>query len=54
MRAFFCTPQIVPTLRVGMQPGTLRVPFESWNAERPFRHSHAELGNDQATPVIKR
>jgi hypothetical protein len=26
---------IIPTLRVGMQPGTLRVPFESWNAERP-------------------
>ncbi|PZW99371.1 hypothetical protein DFS28_103443 [Pseudomonas sp. 478] len=37
---------IVPTLCVGMQPGTLRVPFESWNAERPLRHSHAERGND--------
>ncbi len=39
---------IVPTLCVGMQPGTLRVPFENWNAERPLRHSHAERGNDQA------
>ena len=39
---------IVPTLCVGMQPGTLCVPFESWNAERPLRHSHAERGNDQA------
>ncbi len=38
---------IVPTLCVGMQPGTLRVPFESWNAERPLRHSHAERGNDR-------
>ena len=25
---------IVPTLCVGMQPGTLRVPFQCWNAER--------------------
>ena len=64
MRAFLfaCPPvdrshveaPIVPTLRVGMQPGTLRVPFESWNAERPLRHSHAERGNDQAMRVIKR
>ncbi|KAA0984417.1 hypothetical protein FQ192_27560 [Pseudomonas sp. ANT_J12] len=38
---------IVPTLRVGMQPGTLRVPFQSWNAERPLRRSHAEHGNDR-------
>ena len=37
---------IVPTLRVGMQPGTLRVPPEP-NAERPWRHYHAERGNDQ-------
>ena len=29
---------IVPTLRVGMQPGTLRVPRA--DAERPVRHSH--------------
>ncbi len=34
---------IVPMLRVGMQPGTLCVP---WNAERSERHSHAERGND--------
>ncbi len=38
---------IVPTLCVGMPQGTLRVPFESWNAERPGLHSHAERGNDQ-------
>jgi hypothetical protein len=31
---------IVPTLRVGMQPGTLRVPKA--DAERPVRHSHAD------------
>ena len=37
---------IVPTLCVGMQPGTLCVHFESWNAERPLRHPHAERGND--------
>ncbi|TDK53236.1 hypothetical protein E1508_20105 [Pseudomonas moraviensis] len=37
---------IVPTLCVGMQPGTLRVPSKP-NAERPLRHSHAERGNDQ-------
>ncbi len=37
---------IVPTLRVGMQPGTLRVPRA--DAERPVRHSHAERGNDQS------
>jgi 2-methylcitrate dehydratase PrpD len=35
---------IVPTLCVGMQPGTLRVPQA--DAERPVRHSHAERGND--------
>ncbi|PYB80728.1 hypothetical protein DMX03_24895 [Pseudomonas koreensis] len=38
---------IVPTLCVGMQPGTLRVPLKP-NAERPLRHSHAERGNDLA------
>ncbi|NWL18385.1 hypothetical protein DM828_03460 [Pseudomonas umsongensis] len=43
--------QIVPTLCVGMQPGTLCVPFASWNAERPLRHSHAERGNDQPLPL---
>ncbi len=36
---------IVPTLCVGMQPGTLRVPTEA-DAERPLRRSHAERGND--------
>ncbi len=35
---------IVPTLRVGMPPRTLRVRF--WDAERPLLHSHAERGND--------
>ncbi|KAE9650765.1 hypothetical protein EJA71_00385 [Pseudomonas sp. PB106] len=37
---------IVPTLRVGMQPGTLRVPSRRRNAERPWWRSHAERGND--------
>ena len=41
---------IVPTLRVGMQPGTLRVPAEA-DAERPLRHSHAERGNDHPTAI---
>jgi len=36
---------IVPTLRVGMPPGTLRV--HRSDAERQERHSHAERGNDQ-------
>ena len=40
---------IVPTLRVGMQPGTLRVPNQKPNAERPLMHSHAEHGNEQST-----
>ena len=39
------TVMIVPTLRVGMQPGTLRVPKRR-DAERHRRHSHAERGND--------
>jgi hypothetical protein len=34
---------IVPTLRVGMQPWTLRVHCD---AERHGIHSHAERGND--------
>jgi hypothetical protein len=34
-------------VRVGMQPGTLCVPFKRGNAERPWRYSHAEHGNDQ-------
>ncbi|MGY2190068.1 MmgE/PrpD family protein [Pseudomonas sp. SDO5591_S426] len=37
---------IVPTLRVGMQPGALRDPGA--DAERPLKHSHAERGNDQS------
>ncbi|CRM65149.1 hypothetical protein [Pseudomonas sp. 44 R 15] len=36
---------IVPTLRVGMQPGALCVPKR--DAERHKRRSHAERGNDQ-------
>lgn len=32
-------------LRVGMPPGTLRVPAEA-DAERPLGHSHAERGNE--------
>jgi hypothetical protein len=32
---------IVPTLCVGMHPVTLCVTFQKWNAERPWRHSHA-------------
>ena len=40
---------IVPTLRVGMQQGTLCVPKA--DAERPGRHSHAERGNDHAQRV---
>lgn len=35
---------IVPMLRVGMQPGTLRVPKA--DAEPPSTHSHAEHAND--------
>ncbi len=27
-------------------------PLQSWNAERPLRHSHAERGNDQAADVL--
>ena len=41
---------IVPTLCVGMQPGTLRIPFKP-NAERPLRHSFAARGNDQMVSV---
>ncbi|PAM84749.1 hypothetical protein CES87_04720 [Pseudomonas sp. ERMR1:02] len=37
---------IVPTLRVGMPLGTLRVPALERDAERPGLHSHAERGND--------
>jgi hypothetical protein len=38
---------IVPTLRVGMPQGTLRVPALEWDAERPGLHSFAARGNDQ-------
>jgi hypothetical protein len=45
---------IVPTLRVGMPPGTLCVPLSTpdlslakGDAERHGMHSHAERGNDQ-------
>ncbi len=33
---------IAPTLCVGMHPVTLCVTFQKRNAERPWRHSHAE------------
>ena len=36
---------IVPTLRVGMPPGTLRVLLER-DAGRHWMYSHAERGND--------
>ncbi|PNQ88424.1 hypothetical protein CCU68_31690 [Pseudomonas gingeri NCPPB 3146 = LMG 5327] len=45
---------MVPTLRVGTHPMTLRVALHRHralrrllDAERPGRHSHAERGNDQ-------
>ena len=38
---------IVPTLCVGMNPGTLRV-TSGLDAQRPGRHSHAERGNDHS------
>jgi hypothetical protein len=50
---------IVPTLRVGMPPVTLRVTLrktQAWyrqrNAERPRRHSHAERGNDHYAQAL--
>ena len=45
MRAFLMIVMIVPTLRVGMQPRTLRVP--KLDAERHKRHFHAERGNER-------
>ena len=39
---------IVPTLRVGMHPVTLRVTVA---AEQPDRRSHAERGNDQVDDI---
>ncbi|QAX87764.1 hypothetical protein C2E19_21475 [Pseudomonas sp. DTU12.3] len=38
---------IVPTLCVGTPHWTLCV--RSWDAERPWLHSHAERGNDQCS-----
>ena len=43
---------IVPTLCVGMQPGTLRVLKR--DAERHKRRSHAERGNDQRLKLFAR
>ncbi|POA37524.1 hypothetical protein C1891_12555 [Pseudomonas sp. GW456-12-1-14-TSB6] len=37
------SPHLVPTLCVGMYPVTLCVTVD---AERPWRHSHAERGNE--------
>ena len=45
---------IVPTLRVGMPPGTLRVPPLEGDAERHGMHSHAERGNDRYLRLIRR
>lgn len=42
---------IVPTLRVGMHPSSLRVGFRG-DAERPGRHPHAERGADQINPKV--
>ncbi|TPV55485.1 hypothetical protein FJ692_17295 [Pseudomonas fluorescens] len=41
--------KIVPTLRVGMDPVTLCVTVD---AERLWRRSHAERGNDQQLPQV--
>ncbi|AUO48972.1 hypothetical protein C1C98_27760 [Pseudomonas ogarae] len=47
------------TLRVGMPPGTLRVPLLKGDAERHGLHAHAERGNDRihtyrfAHPLVK-
>ena len=38
---------IIPTLRVGMPPVTLRVTRQRADAERQGLHSHAERVNDQ-------
>ena len=36
---------MVLTLHEDMQFGKLCATFETWNAERPLKHSHAERGN---------
>ncbi|MBD0679845.1 hypothetical protein CGA21_14430 [Pseudomonas sp. PSB11] len=46
-----CCPMIVPTLRVGMPPRTLRVRF-GWNAERPWLRPHTERGDDQVRIIF--
>ncbi len=40
---------IVPTLCVVMHPVTLCVTFQKRNAERPWRHSHAEREERSST-----
>ncbi len=40
------------TLRVGMPPGTLRVPLLEGDAERHGMHAHAERGNDQVAVAV--
>ncbi|AEA68874.1 Conserved hypothetical protein [Pseudomonas brassicacearum subsp. brassicacearum NFM421] len=41
------------TLRVGMPPGTLRVPLLEGDAERHRMHAHAERGNDQIAGAVE-
>ena len=41
------------TLRVGMPPGTLRVPLLDGDAERHRMHAHAERGNDQVAGAVE-
>ncbi len=38
--------------RVGMPPGTLRVPLLRGDAERHGMHAHAERGNDQVAGAV--
>ncbi|QEO78496.1 hypothetical protein ELZ14_13340 [Pseudomonas brassicacearum] len=45
---------IVPTLCVGMHPVTLCVPLQKRNAERPWRHSHAEREERSPQPPATR
>jgi len=51
---------IVPPLRVGMHPVTLRVILQGLNArrvrdaERPGRRYHAERGNDRSSYLTER
>ncbi|MCS3840355.1 hypothetical protein HNR03_004979 [Pseudomonas sp. JAI111] len=54
-------PLIVPTLRVGMPPGTLCVPLSTpgmslaqGDAERHGMHSHAERGNEHYAQVLSK